>query len=222
MRLALMQPCFAPYAGYFRLLVAADVFVFHDDTQYVKQSWLNRNRLTRHDGTQGWLTIPVADAPTGTRIRDVRLAPDADRLWRKQYRQFKALVRDGSYLGEHDLAGQTHLAPPTVASVEIGARKLGLPKDDHPCTSGFADELNPDAKGQERVLDICKYFFATEYVNASGGINLYDPDLFARHGVKLKILKPYQGNMVSIIERLALEDPREVRKEIEANVQYYD
>ena len=54
-----MQPYFFPYLGYFQLLAHVDVFVVYDDTQYVKQSWINRNRILEH-GVAAYLTLPVA------------------------------------------------------------------------------------------------------------------------------------------------------------------
>ena len=45
MKLAVMQPYLFPYLGYFQLIHAADAFVIHDDVQYSKGGWINRNRV---------------------------------------------------------------------------------------------------------------------------------------------------------------------------------
>ena len=67
-----MQPYFFPYLGYFQLLAHVDVFVVHDDTQYVKQSWINRNRILEH-GVAAYLTLPVAGGSHRQLICDKRL-----------------------------------------------------------------------------------------------------------------------------------------------------
>ena len=67
-----MQPYFFPYLGYFQLLAHVDVFVVHDDTQYVKQSWINRNRILEH-GVATYLTLPVAGGSHRQLICDKRL-----------------------------------------------------------------------------------------------------------------------------------------------------
>ena len=49
MKIALMQPYLFPYIGYFQLIRAADRFVVHDDVQYIRQGWINRNHIIVHD-----------------------------------------------------------------------------------------------------------------------------------------------------------------------------
>jgi hypothetical protein len=44
-KLAIMQPYLFPYLGYFQLVAAVDKFVFYDDVNYIKNGWINRNRL---------------------------------------------------------------------------------------------------------------------------------------------------------------------------------
>jgi WbqC-like protein family len=61
MIVSIMQPYFFPYIGYFQLAACSDIFVFHDDVQYIKGGWVNRNRILR-DGQPRWLTLPVRKA----------------------------------------------------------------------------------------------------------------------------------------------------------------
>ncbi|HAQ27933.1 MAG TPA: hypothetical protein DCQ80_18530, partial [Pseudomonas sp.] len=42
---SMMQPYLFPYLGYFQLIAHSDAFVLGDDLQYVKASWINRNRV---------------------------------------------------------------------------------------------------------------------------------------------------------------------------------
>ena len=57
-KVAIMQPTFFPWLGYFSLLDAVDEFVFLDDVQFEKRSWQQRNRIKISDEPR-WLTIPV-------------------------------------------------------------------------------------------------------------------------------------------------------------------
>ena len=45
MKVAIMQPYFFPYIGYFQLINAVDIFVIYDDVNFIKQSWITRNRI---------------------------------------------------------------------------------------------------------------------------------------------------------------------------------
>ena len=58
MKLALMQPYFFPYIGYFQLIAAVDVFVVYDDVQFIKNGWINRNRILLNNAAS-WITLPV-------------------------------------------------------------------------------------------------------------------------------------------------------------------
>ncbi|MET0385503.1 MAG: WbqC family protein, partial [Polyangiales bacterium] len=57
MRLAIMQPYFFPYQGYFQLLAAVDKFVLYDDVAFIKNGWINRNRILSAAGVE-YITVP--------------------------------------------------------------------------------------------------------------------------------------------------------------------
>src|ERR1700677_217744 len=59
MKIAISQPAYLPWCGFFDLVDQVDQFVFLDDAQFVKQSWHHRNRIKTPTGLQ-WLTVPVA------------------------------------------------------------------------------------------------------------------------------------------------------------------
>jgi hypothetical protein len=44
--IAIMQPYFLPYIGYFQLINNVDQFVLYDNIKYTKKGWINRNRIT--------------------------------------------------------------------------------------------------------------------------------------------------------------------------------
>lgn len=56
---AMMQPTFLPWAGYFALMDAADCFVLLDDFQFQRRSFHQRNRLFVGGQEVGWVTVPV-------------------------------------------------------------------------------------------------------------------------------------------------------------------
>ena len=44
-KIAIMQPYFFPYIGYFQLINSVDEFIIYDNIQYTKKGWINRNRI---------------------------------------------------------------------------------------------------------------------------------------------------------------------------------
>ena len=59
MKVVIVQPFYFPWIGYFGMIDVADIFVFADDVQFVKQSWQRRNRIKTTDNKSKWITVPV-------------------------------------------------------------------------------------------------------------------------------------------------------------------
>src|SRR5260221_8734487 len=85
---AIMQPYFLPYAGYFRLLAASDLFVIYDCVQFPRRGWVHRNMLLDASGEARWLTLPLEKAPRDVLIRDLRFPPNATDLLAERLRPF--------------------------------------------------------------------------------------------------------------------------------------
>lgn len=76
--LAIMQPTFLPWAGYFALMDRADRFVLLDDVQFDKRSWQQRNRIKTASGPL-WLTAPVLTKGLRDQtVAQAQLNPDAE------------------------------------------------------------------------------------------------------------------------------------------------
>ena len=70
------------------------------------------------------------------------------------------------------------------------------------------------------MLEIARRMGATDYVNAPGGVGLYDAELYQSQGVKLHFLEPWAGPYWSLLHRLAV-DPEACRAEILAQTPDY-
>lgn len=60
MRVAIMQPYFYPYIGYFQLINSAETFVIYDDVHYIQRGWINRNYILSVNG-RTLITIPIVN-----------------------------------------------------------------------------------------------------------------------------------------------------------------
>lgn len=93
MKIAIHQPNFFPWLGYFSKICASDIFIFLDDVQYVKNSFINRNRI-RIMGKEHWVTVPVR-ASIDNSIRQTRI--DNDQNWKRSHlRTFAQYYRKGN------------------------------------------------------------------------------------------------------------------------------
>jgi hypothetical protein len=214
--IAVMQPYFLPYAGYFRLFAAADTVALFDCVQFPRRGWVHRNRLPDTAGNPAWLTLPIARAPRETPISALRFASDADTRFAAQCARFPDLQKTGHPLLD---VMQTTLQPAgNVADylerlLKDCCRMLGLSFD---IVRTSTLPIAPDLRGQDRVLAIAETIGAERYVNLEGGGVLYDPAVFAEHGMELRILEPWDGSRWSILHRLLTEPPEDVAREIRA------
>lgn len=194
MRLAVMQPYFFPYLGYFQLIAHADTFVLYDDVSYAKNGWVNRNRILL-DGKPHYVTVPVR-ASLGAAIKDAAIDDGQANTQRKirarvehGYRKAPHLDEGLALLDAAFAVRATRIGDLARASVLAVAARLGLPTRIMPSSSSYG---NVHLKGVDRVLDLCRREGADEYLNAPGGRDLYEPfrARFTAQGVGLRFLEP--------------------------------
>jgi len=187
-----MQPYLFPYIGYYQLIDAADRFVVADDLQFIKQGWINRNRLLIN-GAAAFFTVPLKHHPADALIKDVEIDNSAGARWRspllKTIANFyrRAASFDAVFpMVERVIGGPfTRIADMARASLREVCGYLGIATSVVESSSVYA---NAHLKGQDRVIDTCRAEGATDYVNASGGRELYSREAFLAHGVRLHFI----------------------------------
>jgi len=211
-----MQPYFVPYAGYFRLFAASDLFVIYDCVQFPRRGWVHRNRLPDAGGVHHWLTLPLVRAPQDVLIRDLRFPPDARDMFAHRLRRFP-LVADASRASDPIIDVLRDVGETPVDYIERLLRsvveRLGLPWN---VIRSSSLAVPASFRGQERILEIARRLGAQRYVNAPGGRRLYDARGFAAAGIELRVLADYTGPASSILARILLESPDTLAREIVA------
>ncbi|CAB3713485.1 WbqC family protein [Paraburkholderia rhynchosiae] len=192
MKLAIMQPYLFPYIGYFQLAAAADKFVFYDDVNFIKNGWINRNRVLLGDEVR-YLTVPLSGASPLLKINEVRIEPH-ERWLRKLLESIRhAYAKAPQYPAVSALIERILTTPfETIAAlasqtvVEI-CKYLGVGPEFVPSSAKYC---NAELKGIDRVLDICEIEQATTYINLPGGRALYDNHAFSARGIELAFIEP--------------------------------
>lgn len=188
---AIMQPYFFPYLGYFQLLQAADKFVIYDDVQYVKRSWISRNRIIERSLPK-WLTYAVLKAPQTQLINErfYRASPEdrssAMNSVTAAYRQAPFFASAIPIIEEIFNSSETNVARFNANLLRTLQAALNIE-----CEIIYSSSLNldPSIRGQERVLAICKALGTTRYINPIGGMDLYEKAAFKSNGIDLAFLK---------------------------------
>jgi hypothetical protein len=199
MKISIMQPYFYPYLGYFRLLSNVDIFVIYDCVQFPRDGWVHRNRLTDRNGDLTWLKLPLKKAPLTTLISDLAFSTDSNLEMSLQLQKFGILEKLAPK--DLDLLLDTNISVIDYLEnhLRLVAQKLSFEVQ---MIRSSTLEIDPQIKGQSRVLEIVKRLGGTQYINSSGGRELYKEEAFHAKGVELKFLSPYEGNRVSVLERL--------------------
>ena len=195
MRLAIMQPYFFPYIGYFQLIAAVDQFIVYDNIKYTKKGWINRNRLLQN-GKDEMFSLPLKSASDYLNVCERELAADFNRT--KLLNQIKSAYQRAPYFAQTyplieqivkyedaNLFGYLH------HSIVKTCAHLGI-KTEIKISSSIA--IDHSLKNQEKVLALCAAVGARNYVNAIGGMELYAKDAFQQNGIELKFIrsKPFE------------------------------
>ncbi|MCC2961427.1 WbqC family protein [Massilia sp. IC2-278] len=228
MRLAIMQPYLFPYLGYFQLAASVDKFVFYDDVNFIKNGWINRNRLYL-GGAVRYFTIPLAGASPFLKIRQIAVQPGT--AWKKKMLESvrHAYSKAPYFKTANDLlqatldSGETSIAAIARTSVRMVCAYAGL---DTQFVESSAIYGNEQLSGAARVVDICRREKASDYFNPPGGRELYSEDVFAAAGIRLHFVQPrlnayrqfaaeFQPGL-SILDALMFNDARAVRELVQA------
>lgn len=214
MKVAIMQPYFLPYIGYFQLLNYVDKFVIYDDIQYTKKGWINRNRIRTGD----MITIPIKKASDYLDIQDRFLSDD----WSKQRKKLENKIyscyiksenySEGSSLLESILHFQEkNLFKFIFNSINTVNNYLNIHTE---IIKSSSLKRSRELKAQDSVLQICKMLEADTYVNLTGGRDLYCKNYFEANNVELKFIENRYTNTFSIIDLIMNNRKEDVEKAI--------
>jgi hypothetical protein len=227
MRLAIMQPYFLPYIGYFQLMSVVDKFLLLDDVNFINRGWINRNRIAVN-GEPYWMTLPLIKASQNRLINEIEIFDDS--AWkRKILRTVELSYRQAPYFAQvfplfSELIEQARGPLAGFLSAQLGrmAAYIGLDVRIEKTSSVYPKE---GRTGEVRILDICRREQAESYVNLPGGRDLYDRAAFAALGIELLFLDPNfaamtlqhggkEGPYLSILDLVMFNSPATVRDAI--------
>ncbi|MGD0712126.1 MAG: WbqC family protein [Bacteroidales bacterium] len=209
MKIAIMQPYFLPYIGYFQLINAVDKFVIYDDVNFIKGGWINRNRIL-NNGKVLMISVPLIGASSFKKINEIEIAKNKEKILSTITHSYrKAPYYDEVYPLIFELINydEDNLARFVSNSIIKISKYLEI-------ETGFilSSEIKKDneLKAQEKVLAICKLLDASKYYNAFGGQELYNIEDFADKNIELKFIKsqlvPYKQFNNEFVPWLSIVD----------------
>ncbi|MFF7706234.1 WbqC family protein [Pseudomonas sp. NPDC007930] len=187
--LAMMQPYWFPYLGYFQLIAAADAFVLGDDLQYIKDGWINRNRILC--GGAPWMfSLPLKKAAHGLAINQRELADDTPAAMAKLLKTLALHYARAPHQAEVLPLLETLMLHPErnlARYLEHSLRKtcdyLGITT---PILIASDLHIREVQDKQDRVIKTMHKLGGQRYLNPVGGLDLYDQATFSAAGLELR------------------------------------
>ena len=191
-KVAIMQPYFFPYIGYFQLMDAVDEFVVYDAIEYTKKGWINRNRILV-DGSEAYITVPLMRASDTLFVNQRHLADSWPAERRKMLNRVAAAYQKAPEFHAIFPRVQQWLNRPErnlfnfLYGLIVGLREfLGI---ETRIRISSEIEFDNDLKAQEKVIAIVNALGGTDYVNPRGGRGLYSQERFLESGIRLNFLE---------------------------------
>lgn len=184
-RIAIIQPNYLPWKGYFDIIHDVDGFVFLDDVQYTPRDWRNRNRIKLPNGELKWMSVPVTGG-RDQRICEARIDPEQDwaeshvGLLRHAYSSAPFFDRYFTELERVLRGGHELLVDLDIDLIELICGWLGIE-----ARLVRSSSLEVTGSKDDRLLQIAGKLGARTYVSGPSARNYIVPEKFERAGVEL-------------------------------------
>jgi hypothetical protein len=189
MKLAIMQPYFFPYLGYYQLVGAVDFFIFYDDVNFIRKGWINRTNIVSKEGKL-LLSISLSRSSQNKYINEIELIGIQDKIIKSiEYTYKKAPYFQSVFpMIESCIKAPYRIISEYAANSIMTVSKyldlkteFSFSSDSHKSTGGYAKA--------RRLIDICRKENADIYINSIGGQAIYTKEEFEKHGIQLFFLK---------------------------------
>jgi len=184
--IAILQSNYIPWKGYFDIINSVDLFIFHDNLQYTKQDWRNRNKIKTPQGLQ-WLTIPCG-SDENRLICDVELD---DKKWQKSHwNKIKNAYFHAPFFNMYkDFFEEIYLGRQWSYLSELNQYIIKkIAKDILKSNTVFEDSRKYDLKKKkaQRVIELLKKVNAVKYISGPSAAFYLDEQMFINENIMLE------------------------------------
>lgn len=186
MKVGVIQSNFLPWRGYFDFIREVDLFITHDDLQYTKGDWRNRNRIKTPRGSE-WITVPVSYRKTSQLIEGTPVdysTPWAQKMLNRMRESYRRSPHFEPYFSElSDL-----LTQPAVSISDLNLRliKWVCLKLEIDTPIRMSREYHPQGAKTERLIGILQQVGASTYLSGPAAQAYLMPEMFDQAGIQLE------------------------------------
>lgn len=189
MIIAIHQPNYLPYLGFFERMKQSDIFVIYDDAQFNKDDFQHRNKIRIYHGWK-WLTVPVEKKRIP--IKDIKIRNGLlikGVTWQEAHlRDIWDNYKDTSYyaLYEDDLESTYVDKYDKVIDLNMGIINFLMDEFGVRTKIIFASELDFTSGSTERLVDITEALCGDVYLSGPSGRDYLDVSLFEKKGISVE------------------------------------
>lgn len=166
--IAIMQPTFLPWIGYFCMIAKVKYFVFLDNVQFEQRSWQSRNKIKLQE-KEHFISLSHQKTSQKTLIYDIKLSKDTkwkDKILKTFYHAYSKsdnfnLIFD---LLKHNLNKHENLCELNISLIIAICKILEI---NTPLFRSSMLDLN-DLKRENLLVEICKKLDSNHYLSANG------------------------------------------------------
>jgi len=189
---AIMQPTYLPWAGFFNLIAASDVFVVLDDVQFRRASWHSRNRIVLGDSVN-YLTVPVERSGLHTKLSEARVNYNRD--WRRSHEGQLVQAykhRPGGALVMEVVRSVFRTRPERLLDLNLGIIEAFCSLLNIQTQWMMASDLGVKGQRSSRLISICVEVGAQNYLSPAGSARYLEEDGFINGGDVLLHLQDFE------------------------------
>jgi len=186
MKIGTIQSNFLPWRGYFDFIREVDLFIIHDDIQYTKGDWRNRNKIKTPRGPE-WITVPVHYRQSTQLIEETAI--DYSKPWaRSMLNKIRDSYRNAPCFEPYfsELSGQLLEPAESISALNARLMKWVCTHLEIKTPLTFSREYGPQGTKTERLIGILKQVGATTYLSGPSARAYIEPELFDQAGIKLE------------------------------------
>jgi hypothetical protein len=186
MKVGIIQSNFLPWLGYFDFIRETDLFIIHDDLQYTKGDWRNRNKIKTPRGLE-WITVPVHYRSTSQLIEETPVNYSSP--WaRKMLNRIREVYRHAPCFEPYFSELSDLLTQPAVSISDLNLRLIHWV-----CRSleivtpiRMSREYYPQGPKNERLIGILTQVQASTYLSGAAAQAYLIPEMFEQAGIRLE------------------------------------
>ncbi|MBQ2983378.1 MAG: WbqC family protein [Candidatus Gastranaerophilales bacterium] len=193
-KVAIMQPYFFPYIGYFSLIKHTDKFILFDPVQFIRHGWIERNRMLKPELGWQYISVPLVKHERETLIKDILINNNEN--WKEKiFAQLQHYKKKSPFYKQAIEVVQKGLDINTDSIVKLNYSTLKAVCEyleitfDCEIFSEMNLTIDPVNAPDEWALNICNALGYKEYWNPQGGIEFFDVEKYRQSNIEIKFLK---------------------------------